>query len=156
MVTMDGNDDKWLMEGGDKVKLVNEVEEEEDNSLASNSSGSDSSFADSSMDSSRVEVEDVTDEDCAERRFQAMEDNAAVTGGDPFNSSPIGTGSGIEEALTAREDEEFCEVSPLMREKGGVMYAPDRPPPIWDMLTVVTAFFVAVVAAYYTISVVEA
>lgn len=70
MVTMDGNDDKWLMEGGDKVKLVNEVEEEEDNSLASNSSGSDSSFADSSMDSSRVEVEDVTDEDCAERRFQ--------------------------------------------------------------------------------------
>ena len=43
-----------------------------------------------------------------------------------------------------------------MREKGGVMYAPDRPPPIWDFLTVVTAFFVAVIAAYYTISVVEA
>ena len=88
--------------------------------------------------------------------IQAMEDNAAVTGGDAVNSSPIGTGSGIEEAFTAREDEEFCEVSPLLREKGGLMYAPDRPPPLWDFLTVVTAFFVAVVAAYYTISVVEA
>ena len=91
-----------------------------------------------------------------------MEDDAAVTGGDAVNSSsssPIGSGSGgsgVEEAFTAREDEEFCEVSPLMREKGGVMYAPDRPPPIWDFLTVVTAFFVAVIAAYYTISVVEA
>ena len=42
-------------------------EAEEDNSLASNSSDS---FAESSMDSSRVEIEDVTDEDCAERRFQ--------------------------------------------------------------------------------------
>lgn len=154
---MDG-DKEWLIreEGGE-----GEVDEEaeEDNSLASNSSDS---FAESSMDSSRVEIEDVTDEDCAERRFQAMEDDAAVTGGDSAvnsNSSPIGSGSGgsgVEEAFTAREDEEFCEVSPLMREKGGVMYAPDRPPPIWDFLTVVTAFFVAVIAAYYTISVVEA
>ena len=91
-----------------------------------------------------------------------MEDDAAVTGGDAVDSSPSspigsgGGGSGVEEAFPAREDEEFCEVSPLMREKGGVMYAPDRPPPIWDFLTVVTAFFVAVIAAYYTISVVEA
>jgi len=159
---MDGNDEKWLAAGGVKVDGANE---EEENSLASNSSGSDSSFAESSRESSRVEVEDVTDEDCAERRFQAMEEAAAVTGGGAVNPSPIGSGievslaksgSGVEEAFTAREDEEFCEVSPLMREKGGVMYSPDRPPPIWDFLTVVTAFFVAVVAAYYTISVVEA
>ena len=174
---MDGDDEKWLVEGGERVEEPNE--EEEDNSLASNSS--DSSFVESSMESSsRVEVEDVTDEDCAERRFQVcsrrtlrqgpyldlmstffciqtMEDGAAVKGDkDVVDSSPIGTGSGIEEAFTAREDEEFCEVSPLMREKGGVMYAPDRPPPLWDFLTVVTAFFVAVGFAYYTISVVEA
>jgi len=151
---MDGDDEKWLVEGGERVEEPNE--EEEDNSLASNSS--DSSFVESSMESSsRVEVEDVTDEDCAERRFQTMEDGAAVKGDkDAVDSSPIGTGSGIEEAFTAREDEEFCEVSPLMREKGGVMYAPDRPPPLWDFLTVVTAFFVAVGFAYYTISVVEA
>jgi len=151
---MDGDDEKWLVEGGERVEEANE--EEEDNSLASNSS--DSSFVESSMESSsRVEVEDVTDEDCAERRFQNMEDGAAVKGDkDAVDSSPIGTGSGIEEAFTAREDEEFCEVSPLMREKGGVMYAPDRPPPLWDFLTVVTAFFVAVGFAYYTISVVEA
>ena len=65
---MDGNDGKWLAEGGDRV---DEADEEEETSLASNnSSGSDSSFAESSMDSSRVEIEDVTDEDCAERRFQ--------------------------------------------------------------------------------------
>jgi len=151
---MDGDDEKWLVEGGERVEEPNE--EEEDNSLASNSS--DSSFVESSLESSsRVEVEDVTDEDCAERRFQTMEDGAAVKGDkDAVDSSPIGTGSGIEEAFTAREDEEFCEVSPLMREKGGVMYAPDRPPPLWDFLTVVTAFFVAVGFAYYTISVVEA
>lgn len=151
---MDGDDEKWLVEGGERVEEPNE--EEEDNSLASNSS--DSSFVESSMESSsRVEVEDVTDEDCAERRFQTMEDGAAVKGDkEAVDSSPIGTGSGIEEAFTAREDEEFCEVSPLMREKGGVMYAPDRPPPLWDFLTVVTAFFVAVGFAYYTISVVEA
>jgi len=151
---MDGDDEKWLVQGGERVEEPNE--EEEDNSLASNSS--DSSFVESSMESSsRVEVEDVTDEDCAERRFQTMEDGAAVKGDkDAVDSSPIGTGSGIEEAFTAREDEEFCEVSPLMREKGGVMYAPDRPPPLWDFLTVVTAFFVAVGFAYYTISVVEA
>jgi len=151
---MDGDDEKWLVEGGERVEEPNE--EEEDDSLASNSS--DSSFVESSLESSsRVEVEDVTDEDCAERRFQTMEDGAAVKGDkDVVDSSPIGTGSGIEEAFTAREDEEFCEVSPLMREKGGVMYAPDRPPPLWDFLTVVTAFFVAVGFAYYTISVVEA
>lgn len=155
---MDGDDEKWLVEGGERVeeRVEEPNEEEEDNSLASNSS--DSSFVESSMESSsRVEVEDVTDEDCAERRFQTMEDGAAVKGDkDAVDSSPIGTGSGIEEAFTAREDEEFCEVSPLMREKGGVMYAPDRPPPLWDFLTVVTAFFVAVGFAYYTISVVEA
>ena len=64
---MDGDDEKWLVEGGERVEEPNE--EEEDNSLASNSS--DSSFVESSMESSsRVEVEDVTDEDCAERRFQ--------------------------------------------------------------------------------------
>ena len=62
---MDG-DKEWLIgEGG----AVDEEAEAEDNSLASNSSGSDS-FAESSMESSRVEIEDVTDEDCAERRFQ--------------------------------------------------------------------------------------
>ena len=62
---MDG-DKEWLIreEGGEGE--VGE-EAEEDNSLASNSSDS---FAESSMDSSRVEIEDVTDEDCAERRFQ--------------------------------------------------------------------------------------
>ena len=67
---MDGDDEKWLLEGGERVEEPNE--EEEDNSLASNSS--DSSFVESSMESSsRVEVEDVTDEDCAERRFQVGE-----------------------------------------------------------------------------------
>ena len=67
MSAMDGNDEKWLAAGGVKVDGANE---EEENSLASNSSGSDSSFAESSRESSRVEVEDVTDGDCAERRFQ--------------------------------------------------------------------------------------
>lgn len=33
-----------------------------------------------------------------------------------------------------------------------IFYAPDRGPPIVDFLTVVTAFFVAVLAAYYSIS----
>ena len=71
---MDGDDEKWLVEGGERVeeRVEEPNEEEEDNSLASNSS--DSSFVESSMESSsRVEVEDVTDEDCAERRFQVGE-----------------------------------------------------------------------------------
>ena len=76
---MDGDDEKWLVEGGERVEeRVEEADEEqEDNSLASNSS--DSSFVESSMESSsRVEVEDVTDEDCAERRFQVRESFANV------------------------------------------------------------------------------
>ena len=74
---MDGDDEKWLVEGGERVeeRVEEPNEEEEDNSLASNSS--DSSFVESSLESSsRVEVEDVTDEDCAERRFQVGEPSA--------------------------------------------------------------------------------
>ena len=61
-----------------------------------------------------------------------MEDDAAVTGGDSAvnsNSSPIGSGSGgsgVEEAFTAREDEEFCEVSGWLIGKVPPLHQPVR------------------------------
>ncbi len=66
-----------------------------------------------------------------------------------------------------REDEQFCEVRDVServedilgvngdctrRQGPGVFYAPDRPPPLVDFLMVLTAFLVAVFAAYYSIS----
>ncbi len=117
----------------------------------------------SSTSSSRIEDPSEEDEDSSERRFQQMEETAAALGGGGSADGPIGTGLGpggsgsrVEDTFAAREDEEFCEVSPLLREQNKVLYAPDRPPPIMDFLTVITAFVVAVFAAYYTISVAEA
>jgi hypothetical protein len=94
-------------------------------------------------------------------------------GGDDFGGSADATFDG-----GVREDEEFCEVlrpSPLAtsryrsewsaadtagvvvadhcgRSADGVIYAPERVPPLMDFLTVLTAFVVAVFAAYYSIS----
>ena len=105
-------------------------------------------------DSSRVS--EILDED--QRRFEAMFDTA----------------NGVEiryqesDAPMMREHEEFCEVSPpRISNCGGprgmmgddadedrdtpVFYAPDRPPPLFDFLTIMTAFAVAVFAAYYTV-----
>jgi hypothetical protein len=145
---------------GDLEEREVEEEDDEDNSLASNSSSS-SSLMDSSLNtssSSASRIEDVTEEeedDGTEKRFRLMEESAGppILGG---AADPTGSGSGVEDTFTEREDEEFCEVSPRLRQQRKVVYAPDRPPPFMDFLTVITAFIVAVFAAYYTISLAEA
>lgn len=66
-----------------------------------------------------------------------------------------------EQAILLREDEEFCQVSPRSKYRSDwrsrnsetqKFYPPERQPPIMDFLTMITAFLVAVFAAYYTIS----
>lgn len=146
------------MTDGDNWKSI-DVVDDEDKSYSSNSSSSsllDGSTTSSAVSISSSRIEDVTEEDSAEKRFRVMEENAGELGSAPGDGGGGGSGSQVEDALTEREDEEFCEVSPLLREKNKTFYAPDRPPPIMDFLTVITAFVVAVFAAYYTISVAEA
>ena len=77
-----------------------------------------------------------------------------------------------EDVPRFREDEQFCEVSPppnittcgstgLLSDRQGegenksnqVFYPPERPPPIYDFLTIMSAFAVAVLAAYFSINV---
>ena len=76
------------------------------------------------------------------------------------STSTTASDDDLDDYYEEREDEEFCEVNPGSRRKrphGGSSeevraYAPERPPPIMDFLTVLSAFVVAVFAAYYTIS----
>ena len=109
-------------------------------------------------------------------RYSDVEDDEDhdFSGLNPASSATVGR-NGI-----VREDEEFCEVAPptrsarmrystssheedddeefdpddddRRRSTESVIYPPERVPPIMDFLTVLSAFVVAVVAAYYTIS----
>ena len=82
------------------------------------------------------------------------------------NSDEIKHFEAEEETPLVREDEEFCEVSRIGgnvdvssrriwnpdRERERVFYPPERQSPILDFLSIMTAFVVAVFAAYFSIS----
>jgi hypothetical protein len=84
------------------------------------------------------------------------EDTDEVEYSDDESDDDVEVGDGRAQAGLSREDEQFCEMPRALGDDRRVLYAPDRAPdrapPIFDFITLLTAFVVAVVAAYYSMA----